>query len=114
MKIFFYFSSASDELLQYLYKSSTALIYASLNEGFGLPLIEAAHYGLPIIARDKPIYHEVVGESAYYFNEDDELDEVVKKWLLLFERNLHPKSQNIPSVTWEETAKDITNIICKE
>lgn len=110
---FFHFPSASDELLQYLYKSSTALIYASLNEGFGLPLIEAAHYGLPIIARDKPIYHEVVGNSAYYFDEEDALDEVVKEWLLLFKRNLHPKSQNIPAVTWEETAKDIIDIICK-
>ena len=50
-----------------LYAQSTALLAESFAEGFGLPLIEAARQGLPIIARDIPVFHEVAGEFAFYF-----------------------------------------------
>ena len=42
----------SDEYLEQVYAASTCLIAASINEGFGLPLIEAARHGIPIVARD--------------------------------------------------------------
>ena len=36
---------------------------ASFGEGFGLPLIEAARHHLPIIARRRPVFEEVIGLS---------------------------------------------------
>jgi glycosyltransferase involved in cell wall biosynthesis len=45
----------SDEYLARVYAASTALIVASEGEGFGLPIIEAANYKLPVIARDIPV-----------------------------------------------------------
>ena len=59
---------ASDEMLLRLYDSAVALIAASEGEGFGLPLVEAAQHGLPIIARDLPVFMEVAGEHAFYFS----------------------------------------------
>ena len=50
----------SDEYLDKVYAASTCLIAASEGEGFGLPLIEAAQHKLPIIARDIPVFREVV------------------------------------------------------
>lgn len=44
--------------------SSTCLIAASFGEGFGLPLIEAAQHGLPIMARDIAVFREVAKEYA--------------------------------------------------
>ncbi len=43
-----------------LYQSSSALIFPSLTESFGLPLIEAYKYGLPIIASEQDFVRDVV------------------------------------------------------
>ena len=43
-----------------------ALICCSHDEGLGLPLLEAQHGGLPIIAPDQEIFHEVLGTSGVY------------------------------------------------
>jgi len=47
------------ELLAY-YKSATALLFPSVLESFGLPLIEAAAFGTPVFAADLPYAHEVL------------------------------------------------------
>ena len=47
----FWFDEISDAELGHLYATCTCLIAASEDEGSGLPLIEAAQHGLPIIAR---------------------------------------------------------------
>ncbi len=49
-KRLFWLEGISDEYLEKVYEASTCLIFASEGEGFGLPLIEAAKHGLPIIA----------------------------------------------------------------
>jgi len=50
-----------EEVMSY-YKSATALVFPSKIETFGLPLIEAQQFGLPIIASDLELYREVMGE----------------------------------------------------
>src|SRR5690606_5090572 len=64
----FWLSDVSDEALVKLYERTDALIMASEAEGFGLPLIEAAKHGIPLIARDLPVFREVAGEGALYFD----------------------------------------------
>ena len=60
-------SSAGDEQVSALYRRSAALLMASEGEGFGLPIVEAAHAGLPVIARDIPVFREICGDSAVFF-----------------------------------------------
>ncbi|MFH2118336.1 MAG: glycosyltransferase family 1 protein [Candidatus Paceibacterota bacterium] len=69
-----------DEKLIKLYQRSFALVFPSLSEGFGLPGIEAMAVGLPVIASDIPIFHEVYGESAAFFDPKSvaELVETIK------------------------------------
>jgi glycosyltransferase involved in cell wall biosynthesis len=45
--------------IESLYQSAEALIFPSLNESFGLPLIEAERYGLPVIASEKDYVRDV-------------------------------------------------------
>ena len=71
---FFWLEGVSDEYLNEIYKASTCIILASLGEGFGLPIIEAAKQGLPVILRDIPIFREVVGKSGIYFSGDEPMD----------------------------------------
>lgn len=44
---------------------------ASFAEGFGLPIIEAQQHGVPFVAADTPIFHEVGGDSVLYFDPKD-------------------------------------------
>jgi glycosyltransferase involved in cell wall biosynthesis len=44
------------------------LVSASLAEGFGMPLVEAMDFAVPIVVSDTPIFHEVAGEAGTYFD----------------------------------------------
>ena len=51
-----------------IYRGADLLIYASLLEGFGLPVVEAMSAGVPVACSDGPSLAEVAGEAAYLFN----------------------------------------------
>ncbi|MEM7582675.1 MAG: glycosyltransferase [Acidobacteriota bacterium] len=52
-----------DAALAWLYANAFALIFASLAEGFGMPLVEAMGFGTPVVASDLTIFHEVAREA---------------------------------------------------
>jgi glycosyltransferase involved in cell wall biosynthesis len=62
-----FINDATDRDLVLLYERSTALIIASLAEGFGLPIVEAFKYGTKVICSDIPVFREVAGDHAEYF-----------------------------------------------
>ncbi|OGG09899.1 hypothetical protein A2154_01575 [Candidatus Gottesmanbacteria bacterium RBG_16_43_7] len=63
-----FFGTASDSDLSYLYTHAVALVLPSISEGFGLPAIEALTLRLPVIASQLPVFKEILGQSAIYFN----------------------------------------------
>lgn len=63
---------------QDLIKKATALIFPSLYEGFGLPIVEANVLGTPVICSDIPAFREVAADSASFFNPLDEQDIAAK------------------------------------
>jgi glycosyltransferase involved in cell wall biosynthesis len=99
----------SDEYLQKIYQTSTALLAASQAEGFGLPLIEAAQYELPVIARGLPVFKEVAGKHAYYFDGVGArtLANAIKIWLDLKEKNKEPSSVGMKWLTWAESSQQL-------
>jgi glycosyltransferase involved in cell wall biosynthesis len=115
-KRIFWLDNASDELLKVVYAKSTCLIAASYAEGFGLPLIEAAQQGLPIIARDISVFREVAQQDAFYFDDGEVsvLSEAIQNWLVLYESNSHPKSDNLSWITWEESAKRLITTLLED
>jgi glycosyltransferase involved in cell wall biosynthesis len=104
---------ASDALLLELYKKSTALLMASEDEGFGLPLIEAARHGLPIIARDIPVFREVCGEHAFYFegNKPEDLAKAIITWLNLYQAGKAPSVEGMRVLTWKESTQQLLDVI---
>ena len=58
---------SGDEELTAAYRDAHALIAASEIEGFGLPVVEALVRGVPVIASDIPVFREVAGDWAEYF-----------------------------------------------
>lgn len=109
----FWLQGVSDEYLTQIYQNSTCLIAASEGEGFGLPLIEAAHHKIPIIARDLPVFKEVAQNHAYYFStrKSENLAFAVKDWLQLYEANSHPKSDAMPWLNWKQSSKQLLSQI---
>lgn len=102
----------TDEQLGNLYGDSVALIFASELEGFGLPLIEAATYGKPIIARDIPIFREVTNNEAFFFkgNEPNDLATAIKDWIYLYQQG-KITSPKIKLYSWEESTKETIDIL---
>lgn len=115
-KNFHWLEEVSDEYLEEIYAASSCLIAASYGEGFGLPLIEAAQHGIPIIARDIPVFREVAGNHAFYFDAGNEVElaATISQWLLGFSSNGQPKSDSIPQLEWSESADRLLSIILKE
>ena len=109
----FWLDGISDEILLNLYGRADALLMASAGEGFGLPLIEAAQHGLPIIARDLPVFREVAGDNAFYFTGDkaEDLANSIMKWLYLASRGEVPRSEGMRRLTWEESTQELLEVL---
>lgn len=115
-KRLFWLEGISDEYLSEVYGSCACLIAASKDEGFGLPLIEAAKNKLPIIARDIPVFREVAGDHAFYFSGQDPSDiaAAIKAWLVLYRSGNHPCSDGIRWLTWKESAQQLLDLILND
>lgn len=105
-KRLFWLEEISDDALDRLYESSTCLLAPSYGEGFGLPLIEAAMKNLPILARDIPVFREVVGDHAAYFeaNVPGDLASAIRTWLVEYQAGIYPRPNGIRFVSWQEAA----------
>jgi glycosyltransferase involved in cell wall biosynthesis len=112
-KRLFWYTGASDTMLEGLYSSCAALLAPSEGEGFGLPLIEAARHGLPILCRDLPVFHEVAGEHATYFSglDGDSLAAVIRNWLEMSRNGAAPASSNVRWLAWTESAKQLIDVV---
>ncbi len=109
----FWLESTDDAMLEQVYVSCACLIAASLDEGYGLPLVEAARHKLPILARDIPVFREVAGEHAQYFSAQSPhgLAKSVTEWLRLYHQDRHPKSDAIPWATWAQATHEMLDLV---
>lgn len=109
----FWLTDVTDEMLSKLYAASCALLAASEGEGFGLPLIEAALHELPVIARNLPVFREVMGEHAYYFDglTAQTLAEHLQQWMSLMPKGKIPLPQGLSWLTWAQSAQQLVNTI---
>lgn len=80
------------ETLESLLKGAYALIYPSLNEGFGYPPLEAMKYATPVITSGVSSIPEVCGDAVLYANPYSE-DEIAMRILELEDLNLYKKLQ---------------------
>ena len=105
------FHNADDALLHSAYKECDALIAASMIEGFGLPLIEAARAGKTLIVSDIPAFREICGERAIYFTpgKSDELVEILRTFPVA-----KYGQTPIEWLTWDESAEMLVARIARQ
>ena len=58
----------------YYYNNAFAYVFPSIDEGFGIPLIEAMRARIPVICSDIEIFKEIGDDSVVYFKRQDEND----------------------------------------
>lgn len=95
-----------DQELYAWYKGASALVMPSYYEGFGLPIIEAMHFNIPIIASDIPVLKEIGKEYISYFNpyDPDSIKNAMARIIQYTTPIKYPQWR-----TWAETAEDIAH-----
>jgi len=101
--------------LPYLYNSADIFVHASVNEMFGLTLVEAMACGLPIVASPTGAIPEVAGDAPLYFKPFDVNDLANKLLTLLCDSNLRRKLsekavKRALRFNWENTATQYLKI----
>ena len=86
----FFTGYVSDNELKNYYKNATLFLFPSLYEGFGLPILEAMKFNLPIIASKSASIPEVAGNNVIYFNSSSVNDLIEKIDLFLLGKIVCP------------------------
>ena len=100
----------SEEEKGFIYRSSDLMVYASLLEGFGLPVVEAMSAGVPVACSDVPSLAEVAGEAAYLFNPYS-VPEITRALETCLNNNslrrelIRKGKKHAAGFTWPETAR---------
>lgn len=68
----FWYDDLNDIDLAIAFKRAQFLIFGSDVEGFGLPMIEALHFGCPVIANDTPISREILAKYGLFYQKQNE------------------------------------------
>ena len=62
------------EKINYIYSKVDAVLFITDYEGFGLPMIEADYFGVPIIATDLPVLREIKNANTFFYKKNDIYD----------------------------------------
>ena len=108
----------SDQQLAYVYSKGLALVYVSLFEGFGIPIIEAQSYNIPVITSKTSSMPEVAGEGAVLVNPKNPESIANGMSLLGHDKDLRDEyirrgSRNLTRFSWDYAAKKVLDVILK-
>lgn len=98
------------------YARADALVFPSLAESYGLPLVEAMWLGLPIVCADLPYARDLCGEQAIYFAPKEPLslvnavDELSRRLEAGWWPDWSGQVQDLPS-DWNEVAERLIEIV---
>jgi len=110
-----FYGGVTDDEYEALLANNAILASASLEEGYGLPVAEALAFEVPAVISDTPIFHEVAGNGALYFDPTQpkqfadrvkQLDDPVVMQRLIAEGKKH-----ISTYSWDTSAKTLLGAI---
>lgn len=95
-----------------LYAGANALIYPSLYEGFGLPVLEAMTVGCPVVTSDRGSLEEIAGQAAVLVDPEDGesilrgMETVMENRTVFINRGLKRSEK----FSWEKTARETLDV----
>ena len=108
----FVFHDVSDSELQYCYKSARGVIFPSIVEGFGLPIVESLWHGQKTFASDTSIHREVGEGDCVYF--DLEQPSALVEEILVWENQLKKGRPKLPTrqpTAWSESYRQTYSLL---
>jgi glycosyltransferase involved in cell wall biosynthesis len=103
----FWLKNLDDRRLAWLYANSAVLLSTSLAEGFGLPLVEARSYGLPVVATNLLVFHEFADEAVTFFEKGDVRQAAALLSHACQDGEMVERAPYARLATWQDAAHDI-------
>jgi glycosyltransferase involved in cell wall biosynthesis len=108
----------SDAEIGQLYQNGLLYVFPSLNEGFGLPVLEAFEHNLPVLVSNNTCLPEVGGDAVISFDPYDYNDLAGKLKLVLNDEGLRKQMiekgrERLQSFSWRKTATEIIEVFKK-
>lgn len=105
-----YLGYVKDEDLSSLYTYAEAFVFPSLYEGFGIPLLEAIEYEIPVISSNQASLSEVGGNSVVFFDpyDEDSAKEII--YNTINNSSLQISKDQLDAYDWNKVAKDFINL----
>lgn len=108
----------SDEELAVVYQHAFLYVFPSLNEGFGLPIVEAFAYGVPVIVSNNTCLPEIGADAVLTFDPFDETDLVAKMQAVIGSADLRKSLQQkgkerLQDFSWKRTAIEMLALFSK-
>ncbi|MBM3401569.1 MAG: glycosyltransferase family 4 protein [Bacteroidetes bacterium] len=103
---------SSDQDLAYFYKHADIYAFPSINEGFGVPILEAFHHGLPVIVSDNTCLPEVGGDAVLSFDPFS-IEDISNKMKILSEDHelkselIRKGRERLKLFSWEKNAEEL-------
>lgn len=99
-----------------MYEGAAACIFPAINEGVGLPILEAMASGIPILCSDSSSLKEAGGETPIYFNSDNinEIADCMKKIVSdkeLVQKMIEKGIKRSQEFSWDKTIKETIDYI---
>jgi glycosyltransferase involved in cell wall biosynthesis len=108
----------NDEDLEQLYKNAALYVFPSINEGFGIPILEAFKYNLPVLVANNTCLPEVGGDAVLQFDpfDIDDIAEKIKTVLddvVLQKEMINKGRERLEGFSWQKTAVQLVEIFKK-
>ena len=111
----FWLDNCSDEFLLEIYKEASGLLASSFAEGYSLPIVESQNFGMPVFARDIPVFREIgyIYKNITFYRGDEPED--IARQFLEWKSSLNGRNQremkDSRTICWKKATKDLQKII---
>lgn len=105
----------SDAELAAVYQSAYLYVFPSINEGFGIPILEAFQYNVPVIVANNSCLPEVGGDAVLQFDPFD-IDDIAAKMKMVLENEqirlalIHKGKIRLKAFSWQQTAAQLLQL----
>ncbi len=107
-----------DELLSVVYENASLYVFPSINEGFGIPILEAFQFGVPVIVANNTCLPEVGADAVISFDPFEPEDMYQKMALVLSDKALQASmkqkgKERLNHFSWHKTATELLAVFEK-